>query len=159
MQSGTLELASRRWNWQVLAAQGHTEPSTAGVRESSTGEAEPEPRASEPAGRLELKNPQDPRVRMSRDLPGGADVESEAEARALARDPDERTVVDEDGNVWTLTAVERPDAAARSDEDFDRAPLKVRYTVGEEPERVGRLPPGRTLGEASRKELLDLVGD
>lgn len=157
MRSGTVELSSRRWKWQVTGPGGRTEPSSAGLRESAMGDAEPEPRADDAAGRLELEDPEDPRIRMSRDLPADTDIESEEEARELARDPDVRTVVDDDGDVWSVAPVQRPDPAARNDQDFDRPPLKVRYAREGEPERMGRLPPGRTLGEASREDLLDLV--
>lgn len=159
MRSGTLEISSVRWEWQVVSVEGRTAAPVAGLRESSIGAAGPEPDTTEAETLLELEDPNDPRSRMSRTLPVGAAPESEAEARALARDPDERTVVDERGQVWRIEAVERPEPVGRQHTDFERPPLKVRYTREGEPRRVGRLPEGRTLGEASRSELLDLVRD
>lgn len=156
MRSGTLELSSGRWQWQIVEARTPTEPSSAGLRESAMGDAEPEARGDEVPLRLDLEDPDDPRVRMARSLPPGTEVEDEARARELARDPDERSAVDREGDVWTVVPVERPDAAARSDEDFERPPLAVRFSREGEPPRTGRLPEGRRLGEATRDELLAL---
>ncbi len=156
MRSGTVELESGRWEWQLSESEGRTEPSSAGVRESAMGDAEPDEEGEDRGSRLQLEDPEDPRSRMSRRLPLRAGMENEAEVRRLARDPDERTLVDENGTVWRFRAVERPDAA-REDQGFDRPPQGVRYASEGEPDRVGNLPAGRTLGEATREELLEVL--
>lgn len=161
MRTGTLELPSGRWRWELADRGGRTEPSSAGVRESAMGDAEPaaeDPSEDDPALRLTLEDPEDPRMQMSRELGARRDPEGDAEIRDLAREPDERTVVDGEGELWRFVPVERP-PAAEVDTGFDRPPRKVRFSrAAGAPEAVARLPEGRTLGEATREELLDLLG-
>lgn len=160
MRTGTLELRSGQWAWELARRGGHTEASSAGVRESAMGEAEPAPEdlAEDDTGlRLTLADPEDPRVQMSRELPAGDDPGDEAALRDLAREPDERTVVDEEGEMWRFVPVERP-PAAEAEAGFDRPARKVRFSkAAGAPEEVARLPEDRTLGEATRNELLALV--
>lgn len=160
MRTGTLELSSGRWEWELAGRGGRTEASSAGVRESAMGDAEPspdDPGEEEPGFRLTLEDPDDPRVRMSREVPAGIDPDDQAALRELAREPDDRTVVDEEGEVWRFVRVERP-PAAEVEEEFERPPRKVRFSrAAGAPEAVSRLPEGRTLGEATREELLDLL--
>lgn len=161
MRTGTLELRSGRWEWELAGRGGRTEASSAGVRESAMGDAEPapeDPAEDDPGLRLTLADPDDPRSQMSREVSAGTSMEDEDDLRRLAREPDERTVVDAEGELWRFVRVRRP-PAAEVESGFDRPSRKVRFSkAAGAPEAVARLPEGRTLGEVTREELLDLVG-
>lgn len=109
----------------------------------------------------EREGPEDLYLRRDGRGPQGiaAGAWGEEDPRTPARNPDERTLVDDEGRAWIVTPVERPEPAGRDDRHFDRASSKVRYSRYGKQEGLGHLPSGRRLGEATREELLDLVRD
>lgn len=158
MDSGTVELRSGRWDWRIQEPTSPDDPPAGGLRETAMADAEPEPDedVAEAETRLVLEAPDDPRIRMARDVTPEHRPESDAEVRRLARDVDVRAVVDASGEVWRFESVERPDTARATDE-FERPPRPVRFGRRDEPQRVGHLPPGRGLGDSTNEELLEVV--
>lgn len=160
MDSGTVELRSGRWGWRIQEPTSSDDPPVGGLRQTAMTDAEPEPELDEDVAesdtRLVLEAPDDPRIRMARDVTSEHRPESDAEVRRLARDVDVRTVVDGSGDVWRFESVDRPDTARATDE-FDRPPRPVRFGRRDEPQRVGHLPPGRELGDSTNDELLEVV--
>lgn len=157
MRYGDIELRSGRWKWSVSELRGETVGYVAGARPA--GEADP---ASLEAGQtvLLLEDPQDPEHWMTRELPeGSADQEiAEEELRALAANPDRRSVQDREGTVWTIEPIDRPESV-REDAAYERAPRKARVVGDGHQERMLSLPDDRPLGALTREELIDLVRD
>ena len=154
MRYGDIELSSGRWKWTVTEL-GDTEGSVAGVRRARG--ADPDRREGGPRVLL-LEDPVDPDHWMTRQVPRRAAEEPIAyeELKALAADPDRRTVRDRQGTVWRIEPIDRP-AASREEADFERAPRKVKASADGGQERTLALPDERPLGSMSREELIRLL--
>lgn len=165
MQSGTLELRSGRWSWELARPEEmRTDAEIAGPRkaESETDEhaaVDPDPERDRPDLRLVLRDPDEPAARMSRQLATGARELTDEDVRSLAREPDERIVPTVEGESWLFRPVDRPGAAEEPTDDVERPPRNVRFSRRGEPQRVGRLPEGHPLDEATRDELMELLTD
>ena len=155
MRYGEIELSSGRWTWTVAELDGHGAGSVAGAR--ADGETE---RNGPDGGQtvLLLEDPMDPEDWMTRELPRRTAAEEipDEELKALAADPDRRTLHDPDGTVWKIEPIDRPEPI-REDAEFERAPRKVRVSANGGQERTLSLPDERPLGAVSSEELISLV--
>ena len=146
MAYGDIELRSGKWKWTVAELDG--------------GPAD-EADAARIDGRrtvLLLEDPMDLEHWMARELPNGRAKEplSEQDVRSLARDPDRRHFMDDDGEVWLIEKIDRP-PATRTDAELERGPPKVRVSENGGPKRIMALPDEQALGTLSSDELIRLA--
>lgn len=160
MAEGRMELESGAWSWRVEDLAMATGPYVAGFR--PPGDADPDAETDaervEADGRLVLvlEDPENPDHWMARAIRTGDGESSEDELKELARDPDLRQIVDEEGRIWRIERMERPDAV-RETADFDRSAPKVMATSEGGPERVVSLPEGGRIGTLTRDALLEAI--
>lgn len=156
MTQGDIELESGPWHWTVTDLEGRTEAYGAGARPA--GEADPTARVEDGRALLLLEDPKDPDHWMSRRLPTESADEPlpEAELKRLARNPDRRNLMDEDGTVWKFERIERPEPV-REGAESEHASHKVTALAGSGPARTLSLPDDRRLGTATWDEMVELV--
>jgi len=160
MAEGRIELESGAWRWRVDDLALATEAYGAGRRPEGDvdpdveGDGEEVERPDRPS--LFLEDPDDPEHWMARALPDGRVDPSEDELRELAREPDLRQIRDEDGSLWRLEPVDKPESVLE-DVAFERSSVKVKVSREGGPERVVSLPDGGMLGTVPREGLLQAI--
>lgn len=157
---GRMELESGAWRWRLEDLAVATGPYKTGLRPESDADPDAEAdaeRSEEDGGSvLVLEDLEDPEHWMAREIPWREGDPSESELHELARDPDLRQVVDDDGRVWRIESLDKP-AAVREDAAFERSTPKIRAAKEGGPERVVSLPDGGRLGTLRRDALLEAI--